>query len=65
MLAVLTEIFRDPVIQRVGVGWLAFVTLDRLNAIVGLMVGLATLVYLCLRIRDTLRRRQDSARSDD
>ena len=44
-------LLRDPVLHRVGLGWIAVITLDQLNALVGLLVGIATLVYLCLRIR--------------
>jgi hypothetical protein len=51
MLTTLAELTRDPVLHRVGLGWVAVITLDQLNAFVGLMVGIATLVYLCLRIR--------------
>jgi len=39
-----------------GPGLFAIITLERLNAFVGLLVGLATLVYLCLRIRDAVRK---------
>lgn len=58
-------LLRDPVPYRGGLGIFAIVTLERLNAIVGLLVGVATLVYLCLRIRDQLRRRNDPPRSED
>lgn len=65
MLTTLAELTRDPVLHRVGLGWIAVITLDQLNAFVGLLVGIATLVYLCLRIRDQLRRRNDPPRSED
>ncbi len=58
-------LLRDPVLHRVGLGWIAVITLDQLNALVGLMVGIATLVYLCLRIRDQLRNRNSKLSSDD
>lgn len=38
--------------------------LDQLNALVGLLVGIATLIYLCLRIRDQLRDRNSKPSSD-
>jgi hypothetical protein len=65
MLTTLAELSRDPVLQRVGLGWIAVITLDQLNAFVGLLVGIATLVYLCLRIRDHLRTRNPKNNSDD
>jgi hypothetical protein len=65
MLTTLAELTRDPVLHRVGLGWIAVITLDQLNALVGLLVGIATLVYLCLRIRDQLRRRNAPPRSED
>ncbi len=65
MLSTLAELTRDPVLHRVGLGWIAVITLERLNAVVGLLVGIATLVYLCLRIRDQLRRRNVPPRSED
>jgi hypothetical protein len=64
-LSSLAAIIRDPVPYRGLIGFFAAITLEHLNAIVGLLVGLATLVYLCLRIRDQLRRRNDAPRSDD
>ena len=51
MLPATLSILRDPVSYHGAIGFFAFTTLERLNAYVGLMVGLATLVYLCLRIR--------------
>ena len=51
MLSTILSVLRDPVPYRGGLGIFAIVTLERLNAFVGLLVGLATLVYLCLRIR--------------
>lgn len=65
MLSTLLSVVRDPVPYHGALGFFAVITIERLNAFVGLMVGLATLVYLCLRIRDTLRRRNDPPRSDD
>ena len=64
-LSTLATILRDPVPYRGLIGFFAAVTLEHLNAIVGPLVGLATLVYLCLRIREQLRRRNDPPRSDD
>jgi hypothetical protein len=58
-------LLRDPVPYRGGLGFLAVITLERLNAFVGLMVGIATLVYLCLRIRDQLRDRNSKPSSED
>jgi hypothetical protein len=58
-------LLRDPVPYRGGLGIFAIVTLERLNAFVGLMVGIATLVYLCLRIRDQLRDRKPKSPSED
>jgi hypothetical protein len=63
MLTTLAELSRDPVLHRVGLGWIAVITLDQLNAFVGLLVGIATLVYLCLRIRDAVRK-HGNGRSD-
>jgi hypothetical protein len=51
MLATILTVLRDPVPYRGALGLLAVVTIERLNAVVGLLVGLATLVYLCLRIK--------------
>ena len=65
MLSTILSVLRDPVPYRGGLGIFAIVTLERLNAFVGLMVGIATLVYLCLRIRDQLRRRNAPPRSED
>ncbi|AKC83099.1 hypothetical protein IMCC26134_10490 [Verrucomicrobia bacterium IMCC26134] len=65
MLSTLAELTRDPVLHRVGLGWIAVITLDQLNALVGLLVGIATLVYLCLRIRDQLRNRNSKPSSED
>ena len=60
-----TALFRDPVPYQGGLGLFALITLERLNAFVGLMVGLATLVYLCLRIRNEVRTRKTPPRTDD
>ena len=56
---------RDPVPYHGAVGFFAFTTLERLNAYVGLMVGLATLVYLCLRIRREVRDRNAKPAPED
>lgn len=50
-MGMLASILRDPVPYRAAVGLVASINLDRLNTIIGLLVGVATLVYLCLRIR--------------
>jgi hypothetical protein len=60
--AVLAALLRDPVPYRGALGLLAVITIERLNAIVGLLVGLATLVYLCLRIRSEWRVRNGRAK---
>ena len=65
MISTILSVLRDPVPYRGGLGIFAIVTLERLNAFVGLLVGIATLIYLCLRIRDQLRRRNDPPRSED
>jgi hypothetical protein len=65
MISTILSVLRDPVPYRGGLGIFAIVTLERLNAFVGLMVGIATLVYLCLRIREQLRRRNAPPRSED
>lgn len=57
MLSTILSVLRDPVPYRGGLGIFAIVTLERLNAFVGLMVGIATLIYLCLRIRKEWRGR--------
>lgn len=57
MLSTILSILRDPVPYRGGLGLLAVITLERLNTIVGLMVGIATLVYLSLRIAKEWRTR--------
>jgi hypothetical protein len=64
-LSSLAAIIRDPVPYRGLIGFFAAITLEHLNAIVGLLVGLATLVYLCLRIRDQIRRRNEPPRTED
>ncbi len=58
MISTILSVLRDPVPYRGGLGIFAIVTLERLNAFVGLMVGIATLVYLCLRIRREYLNRQ-------
>jgi len=64
-LSTLATLLRDPVPYHGALGWIAIITLERLNAVVGLLVGLATLLYLCLRIRDQLSRRNDPPRAED
>ncbi|HEX9781280.1 MAG TPA: hypothetical protein VGA56_00920 [Opitutaceae bacterium] len=51
MLSALLTVLRDPVPNRGALGLFATLTIERLNAFVDLLVGLATVVYLCLRIR--------------
>ena len=51
MLSTIISVVRDPVPYHGALGFFAVITIERLNAFVGLLVGLATLVYLCLRIR--------------
>lgn len=65
MLSTILSVLRDPVPYHGGLGFLAIVTLERLNAFVGLLVGLATLVYLCLRIRDQIRNRNSKPTPED
>lgn len=65
MLPTIISVLRDPVPYHGGLGFLALITLERLNAFVGLLVGLATLVYLCLRIREQLRDRKSRSPSED
>ena len=60
-LSTLATLLRDPVPYHGALGLIAIITLERLNAV----VGLATLLYLCLRIRDQLRRRNDPPRAED
>ena len=55
----LLSVLRDPVPYQGALGFFATVTIERVNGFVGLLVGLATLVYLCLRICDEFRRRND------
>jgi hypothetical protein len=64
-LSTLAAIIRDPVLYHGALGFFAVVTLERLNAFVGLLVGLATLVYLCLRIRDQLKHRNAKPSAED
>ena len=65
MLPATLSILRDPVPYHGAIGFFAFTTLERLNAYVGLMVGLATLVYLLLRIRRELRDRNSKPAPED
>ena len=64
LLSSLAALLRDPVPYHGALGWIAIITLERLNAVVGLLVGLATLLYLCLRIRDQLRDRNSKPSSE-
>ena len=64
-LSALAALLRDPVPYQGALGFFAVVTLERLNAFVGLLVGLATLVYLCLRIRREVRDRNSKPASED
>jgi predicted transcriptional regulator len=65
LLSSLATLLRDPVPYHGALGWIAIITLERLNAVVGLLVGLATLLYLCLRIRDQLRDRKPRSTSEE
>jgi hypothetical protein len=65
MLPATLSILRDPVPYHGAIGFFAFTTLERLNAYVGLMVGVATLVYLCLRIRREIRDRNANPAPED
>ena len=65
LLSSLATLLRDPVPYHGALGLIAIITLERLNAVVGLLVGLATLLYLCLRIRDQLRNRNPQSPSED
>lgn len=47
----LGNLLRDPVPYHGALGFVATITVEHLNAFVGLLVGMATLIYLCLRIR--------------
>lgn len=51
----LLSLLRDPVPYQGALGLFATLTIDRVNGFVGLLVGVATLVYLCLRIRHEWR----------
>jgi len=64
-LSTLATLLRDPVPYHGALGLIAIITLERLNAVVGLLVGLATLLYLCLRIRDQIRNRNSKSPSED
>jgi hypothetical protein len=61
----LLAILRDPVPYHGALGFLAATTIEHVNAFVGLLVGLATLVYLCLRIRNELRSRNTKPSSEE
>ena len=58
----MSSILRDPVPYQ---GALAALTIERLNGFVGLLVGVATLVYLCLQIRKEVARQRESSRTRD
>ena len=64
LLSSLATLLRDPVPYHGALGWIAIITLERLNAVVGLLVGRATLLYLCLRIRKEWRSRGSDPRCD-
>ena len=57
----MSSILRDPVPYQ---GALAAITIERLNGFVGLLVGIATLVYLCLRIMKEWRTHRSAARGE-
>ena len=59
----LISVLRDPVPYQGALGLFAPITIERLNGFVGLLVGLATLVYLCLRIRGEVARARGHSRS--
>jgi len=59
VLSPLVSVARDPVPYHGALGVLASLTIEHVNAFVGVLVGLATLVYLCLRIRNEIRRPRD------
>ena len=59
----LATILRDPVPYHGALGLFAAITIERLNAFVGLLVGVTTLVYLCLRIRNEWRARSGQERA--
>lgn len=58
----MSSILRDPVPYQ---GALAALTIERLNGFVGLLVGIATLAYLCLRIHREIRDRNSKSTSED
>ena len=60
-----TNLLRDPVPYHGALGFMAVITIERVNAVVGLLVGLATLVYLCLRIRREWGKRAVRSPSED
>ncbi len=61
LVTAVTALLRDPAPY---IGAAAAWTIERLNGIVGLLVGLATLAYLCLRIRQEWRHRRSPPRPD-
>jgi hypothetical protein len=65
LLSSVTTLLRDPVPYHGALGLIAIITLERLNAVIGLLVGLANLLYLCLRIRDQLRNRTSKSTSEE
>jgi len=56
----LATILRDPVPYHGVLGLFATITIERLNAFVGLLVGVTTLIYLCLRIRNEWHARSQA-----
>jgi len=65
MLSAILSVVRDPVPYHGALGFFAAVTLEHLNAFVGLLVGFATLIYLCLRIRREWRDRHATSTNPD
>ena len=65
MFATISSVLRDPVPYHGALGFLATITIERVNAVVGLLVGLATLVYLCLRIRREWSARKTQPLAED
>lgn len=60
----LITVLRDPMPYQGALGLFTTLTIDRLNGFVGLFVGVATLVYLYLRIRAESRRRNNPPDSE-
>ncbi|MGH8021478.1 MAG: hypothetical protein ACREIA_25000 [Opitutaceae bacterium] len=60
MIATITALLRDPVPYRGLIGLLTTLTLENLNTVMGLLVGLATFAYLCVRIRHEVTRKREN-----